>query len=283
MRSQPGSRASVVFLSLCLSAAIARAQAPVEVADLNGTWTFSNGSLIAVVQQRNRLEGRVLVPTPDYVKTWGWTSGELFFEATVAGRDISGRRYVHFPRDLHGRCPTVGTLSTELELQIVNRDAMIGRYRNRIQWTNCAITAGDWISLELTRKQFELTETSSTIGIQLRDGILFDVDRDELKPEAVAVLAEVKSLVIDQQRFVRIVIEGHTDDQGSESHNLDLSGRRARSVARWLSQNGLKRELLEARGFGKTKPAVPNTTNANRARNRRVEIKLVKETIRLGT
>lgn len=276
MYRRTGSRASVVFLYLCLAAAIARAQTPAAVPDLNGTWIFPNGSLIAVVQHRNRLEGRVLVPTPEYVKTWGWTSGELFFEAVVAGRDITGKRYVHFPIDPQARCPTVGTLSTDLELQIVNRNTLIGRYRNRILWTNCAITEGDWISLEFTRKQFELTETSSQIGIQLRDGILFDVDRDELKPEAVAVLTELKSLVIDPQHFVRVLIEGHTDDQGSESHNLDLSGRRAQSVARWLSQNGLKKELLEARGFGKTKPAVPNTNNANRARNRRVEIQLIK-------
>jgi outer membrane protein OmpA-like peptidoglycan-associated protein len=276
MHSQSGSRASVVFLSLCLAAAIPRAQTPVAVPDLNGTWTFPNGSLIAVVQQRNRLEGRVLVPTPEYVKTWGWTSGELFFEAVVAGRDVSGKRYVHFRNDPQARCPTVGALSTELELQIVDRNTLIGRYRNQIQWTNCAITEGDWISLEFTRKQFELTETSSHIAIQLRDGILFDVDRDELKPEAVRLLAEMKSLVIDPQRFVRVLIEGHTDDQGSESHNLDLSGRRAQSVARWLSENGLKKDLLKANGFGKTKPAVPNTTHANRARNRRVEIRLIK-------
>jgi outer membrane protein OmpA-like peptidoglycan-associated protein len=276
MHSQAGSRASVVFLSLCLAAAIARAQTPVAVPDLNGTWTFPNGSLIAVVQQRNRLEGRVLVPTPEYVKTWGWISGDLFFEAVVAGRDISGKRYVHFPVDRQARCPTAGTLSTELELQIVNRNTLIGRYRNRTQWTNCAITEGDWISLEFTRKPFELTETSSQIGIQLRDAILFDVDRDELKPGAVAVLTEMKSLVIDPQRFVRVLIEGHTDDQGSEPHNLDLSNRRAQSVARWLSQHGLKKELLEARGFGKTKPAVPNTSDANRTKNRRVEITLFK-------
>jgi OOP family OmpA-OmpF porin len=94
---------------------------------------------------------------------------------------------------------------------------------------------------------------------------------------------EMKALVIDPQRFVRVLIEGHTDDQGSESHNLDLSSRRAQSVARWLSQNGLRQDLLAARGFGKTKPAVPNTTSANRARNRRVEIKLVKEAIPPGT
>ena len=204
MKSQRGPRAAILALTLLLAAAITRAQTPVAVPDLNGTWAFPNGSLIAVVQQRNRLEGRVLVPTPEYVKTWGWASGELFFEATLDGNDISGKRHVHFPIDPKARCPTAGSLATELELQIVNRNTLIGRYRNRIQWTNCSITEGDWISLEFTRKPFELTETPNRIGIQLRDGILFDLDRDELKPEAVAVLTEMKSLVIDPQRFVRV-------------------------------------------------------------------------------
>ena len=83
--------------------------------------------------------------------------------------------------------------------------------------------------------------------------------------------------MIDQQHYASVRIEGHTDDQGSTEHNDDLSARRAKAVAQWLAGAGVDDGLLSAKGLGETHPAVPNTSAINRAKNRRVEIRLTKK------
>jgi outer membrane protein OmpA-like peptidoglycan-associated protein len=263
-----------LLLCLLFTAQLARTQR-VPMHDLNGTWTIPDGTVIDVVQYGNRLEGRVLVPSPEFVSTWGWTSGELYLEGVVNAGSFSGKRYVHFPQNSKTLCPNTGTQSTELEFQIVGPNTLMGRYRNRTLWTNCSISEASWVPIDLSRKKFEIAETSSQINIKVRDGILFDFDRDQLKPQALTVLKDIKELVIDKQRFAGVLVEGHTDDRGSESHNENLSARRAQAVAHWLIENRLEKNV-EAKGFGNRQPVVPNTNSANRARNRRVEIKLVK-------
>jgi len=75
---------------------------------------------------------------------------------------------------------------------------------------------------------------------------------------------------------MRLRIEGHTDNVGSDSTNLDLSLRRARAVRAFLIQAGVKAERLEANGFGETKPVDTNRTSAGRSRNRRVEFVILR-------
>jgi len=69
-----------------------------------------------------------------------------------------------------------------------------------------------------------------------------------------------------------IRIEGHTDDQGPDELNKRLSHDRARAVLDYLVKNGVAPQRLEAMGHGKSRPRVPNTTEENRAQNRRIEI-----------
>ena len=70
-------------------------------------------------------------------------------------------------------------------------------------------------------------------------------------------------------------VEGHTDSIGSAKSNLKLSQKRAEAVVNYLKDHGVKSEL-NAKGYGETKPKVSNRTRAGRAKNRRVEINLVK-------
>jgi OOP family OmpA-OmpF porin len=68
-------------------------------------------------------------------------------------------------------------------------------------------------------------------------------------------------------------VEGHTDSTGTPEHNLALSERRAEAVRGFLLQQpALEGRQIVARGYGATRPAAPNDTDANRQRNRRVEI-----------
>jgi OOP family OmpA-OmpF porin len=70
---------------------------------------------------------------------------------------------------------------------------------------------------------------------------------------------------------LRIAIEGHTDTEGSARYNKRLSVRRARAVQTYLTKAGMNARQLEAIGFGYDRPAVPNDTAENMAKNRRIE------------
>jgi hypothetical protein len=72
---------------------------------------------------------------------------------------------------------------------------------------------------------------------------------------------------------LRLTIEGHTDSDGEEAANLDLSQRRAESVRKYLMENGkIDGARLEAQGYGESKPIDANTTPEGKANNRRVEL-----------
>jgi len=120
----------------------------------------------------------------------------------------------------------------------------------------------------------EVSQNGDRIVISLCGAVLFDFDRSDLKPAAMAVLGQVKKAILDLYPASRISIEGHTDDWGSAAYNQALSDRRAESVADWLVQGGLDSSRVAPKGFGKRRPKYPNDTEEDRARNRRVEISL---------
>ncbi|MFO0694197.1 MAG: OmpA family protein [Polyangiales bacterium] len=107
--------------------------------------------------------------------------------------------------------------------------------------------------------------------IQIKRQINFVTDSEEILPTSNALLAEIADVILRHPELQRIEIEGHTDDRGGADHNLELSQRRAEAVRRWLVDHGVEEGRLSARGYGSTRPLVPNITSANRARNRRVQ------------
>jgi outer membrane protein OmpA-like peptidoglycan-associated protein len=103
-------------------------------------------------------------------------------------------------------------------------------------------------------------------------GILFETGKADLKPESRPVLTEIAS-TLQKYPDLKILIEGHTDNVGSAASNLTLSDNRAAAVkAALVADFGIAGDRMTTKGFGDTKPAVPNTTPAGRAQNRRVEI-----------
>lgn len=79
------------------------------------------------------------------------------------------------------------------------------------------------------------------------------------------------ALFLKENPGVKIMIQGHTDNEGNDQLNLELSERRAKSVKAFLIEQGIAASRLEAKGFGETKPKVPNTSDANKALNRRTD------------
>jgi outer membrane protein OmpA-like peptidoglycan-associated protein len=119
---------------------------------------------------------------------------------------------------------------------------------------------------------------ADSVRITVGESVLFDADKAQLKPQAERVLREIKTSIVDAGKFTAVNIEGHTDDRGSDQHNLDLSQRRAAAVARFLTQNGVPNGSVYTQAFGESRPRVLNTDDENRAKNRRVEIVLSRAT-----
>lgn len=110
-----------------------------------------------------------------------------------------------------------------------------------------------------------------TEGKLVTYGIYFDVNKDVVKPESYGTLKEIAK-ILNEVPDVKVKILGHTDADGQDSANLDLSKRRAASVKAELAKNfGVNADRLETDGLGESQPVAPNDTPANKALNRRVE------------
>lgn len=102
-------------------------------------------------------------------------------------------------------------------------------------------------------------------------GVQFDFDKASLRPDSVPVLDKALA-VLKARPTIKVSVQGHTDNVGSDAHNQTLSTARALSVRTWLADHGIEPARLSSQGFGKTQPVADNASDAGRARNRRVEL-----------
>ncbi|MEW5738062.1 MAG: OmpA family protein [Myxococcota bacterium] len=107
--------------------------------------------------------------------------------------------------------------------------------------------------------------------IEIKKQVHFATAKDVILPDSAPLLDEIASTILANPKLKMIRVEGHTDDQGDDAYNLDLSQRRAGSVVRALLERGVEASRLKAVGFGETKPLESNKKPAGRAKNRRVE------------
>ena len=124
----------------------------------------------------------------------------------------------------------------------------------------------------------QIVETRRTaLGLVMSlgsDSMQFNFDNATLRPENRELLSKIVGILLTSKNY-GIYVYGHTDDIGSEEYNLDLSERRAQTVRDYLTENGIAPEIITSRGFGKSRPIVPDTNAEARAENRRVEIGIV--------
>jgi outer membrane protein OmpA-like peptidoglycan-associated protein len=118
----------------------------------------------------------------------------------------------------------------------------------------------------------KIIETDS--GIQLLENIQFDTGRATIKPVSFPILDEVVE-VLEARPSIRMGVYGHTDSVGAHAMNMSLSKNRAAAVMRYLVQKGISKKRLESDGFGPDKPIDSNDTPEGRAKNRRVEFKII--------
>jgi outer membrane protein OmpA-like peptidoglycan-associated protein len=102
-------------------------------------------------------------------------------------------------------------------------------------------------------------------------GIHFDLDQATLRQDSDKQLQHIVTL-LNQNPDLILEVQGHTDDQGDDAHNMALSQRRAEAVLGYLVLFGIDAARLTPAGYGETAPVAPNDTEAGRAKNRRVEL-----------
>ncbi|HOB13292.1 MAG TPA: OmpA family protein [Novosphingobium sp.] len=118
------------------------------------------------------------------------------------------------------------------------------------------------------------TDNGSAILVNLPDGVTFDVGSATLKPAFRETLDKVAQSLIDYPNSL-VDVYGHTDSTGSDAFNQTLSENRAKTVMNYLISKGVPAARIRSQGFGETMPVADNATAEGRAKNRRVEIKIV--------
>jgi outer membrane protein OmpA-like peptidoglycan-associated protein len=131
----------------------------------------------------------------------------------------------------------------------------------------------------------QIAETRRTaLGLMMNlgsDHLKFEFDKAELRPEDRELLARIAGIMMTSHDYT-ISVNGHTDDVGSDAYNQGLSERRAASVRNYLVKAGLPADILSVEGHGKKVPLVRASSDAARAKNRRVELGIVNTQIQYG-
>jgi outer membrane protein OmpA-like peptidoglycan-associated protein len=119
----------------------------------------------------------------------------------------------------------------------------------------------------------ETRRTDQGLIMKLRNDILFDTSRTDLKPQAKTNLAQMAAIMAKYPEDI-LAVKGYTDSTGSAKVNKDLSERRAMAVKYELVNGHVPANSITVVGMGPENPVAPNNTNANRSKNRRVEIEI---------
>jgi len=179
-------------------------------------------------------------------------------------------------------------LKTNEVIEKTFSDAITGQYTavlpNGSQY-GLFINKKEYFFKSLTFNFSEKTEADGkTINILLNpikkdvktvlNNIFFDTGKAELRPESFIELDKLQLLFV-QNPSLQVEISGHTDDIGKDIENQILSEKRALSVANYLITKGINNQNIKVKGYGKTKPIMPNISEEKRQTNRRIEISIL--------
>jgi|SRR5579883_403777 len=140
---------------------------------------------------------------------------------------------------------------------------------------NAALTGSPHLTIAITKPKVQTLTAGApppvacTIEVY---GVNFDFNKSDLRPDSEPTLRQVAALFTTIPNFAAEV-GGHTDNVGTAAYNMRLSEARAAAVKNWLIRHGVAATSVSSRGYGDTRPLVPNTSDENRFKNRRVELR----------
>jgi len=141
-------------------------------------------------------------------------------------------------------------------------------------------TAGVLIGNEMDKRAAEIERdiegakierVGEGIKITFDSGLLFDFDKSALRPQAQTNLGKLAA-ILNKYPDTDIVVEGDTDNVGTDDYNIELSNRRAQAVSNYLVNLAVSGSRISEIGLGETNPVASNDTDAGRQQNRRVEV-----------
>jgi OmpA-OmpF porin, OOP family len=152
-------------------------------------------------------------------------------------------------------------------------NAMIGRSKKiRFQVAADSDTPMLLGNLRIAAGGKDLYRALTEEGSLTAEGILFDTNSDRIRPESANALKEIADVLL-AHADLKISIQGHTDNTGSDDTNQVVSEKRATAVKAWLTTQGkIPADRLESVGFGSSRPAASNETAEGKQTNRRVEL-----------
>lgn len=118
--------------------------------------------------------------------------------------------------------------------------------------------------------EYDTSDLWKDVGDEFVRPILFDFNKSDLKPESKPIIDEIVDAMLSRPKL-KLEIQGHTDNVGTQEYNLKLSEDRAKSVYEALVRNGIAPERLRYRGFGFSKPVASNASEEGRTKNRRTQ------------
>ncbi|MBM3287427.1 MAG: OmpA family protein [Candidatus Eisenbacteria bacterium] len=138
------------------------------------------------------------------------------------------------------------------------------------------VVIGDYMDKQAAEMENDLEgakveRVGEGIKLTFESGILFDVNKAELRPAAKENIEKLAS-IFAKYPDTNILIEGHTDSDGTEEHNQLLSERRAKSVSFYLASRNVESGRMSTIGYGETQPVADNATSEGKQANRRVEV-----------
>ena len=113
--------------------------------------------------------------------------------------------------------------------------------------------------------------------IKLKKQVHFQHDSAAILPDSQGIIEELADLMSKRPDIKNVEVQGHTDDTGAAAYNLRLSQSRAQAVVDAISSHGVDSSRMTAKGYGQEKPLVPNSTEPNRAKNRRVQVMITEQ------
>ncbi|HEY3353076.1 MAG TPA: OmpA family protein [Polyangia bacterium] len=207
----------------------------------------------AMGKLRGRISDEVGAPIAATVKLSGTTKMELAVNPATGGfeADVVPGEYV-------ARVEADGYLARERAVTVASNSAVVFDASLR------------------TKPKKSLVEIAGD-QIKVKSAVFFKKNGSALDPNSMQLLDEVVDILARNPQIKRIRVEGHTDNTGKVESNLLLSKDRAKSVADYLLAHGVAPTRVESEGYGPTKPLVPNIGARNKAKNRRVEFKILEQ------
>jgi outer membrane protein OmpA-like peptidoglycan-associated protein len=183
-----------------------------------------------------------------------------------------------------GRNALIGT-AIGVAAGLLTGDSATERRQHAMVGAGIGALAGAGVGAYQNKQERELRERTANTGIDVQrqgdnivlnlpDGVTFDFGKSALKPQFYGALNGVAS-TLNEYNQTMIEVVGHTDSIGSDAVNNKLSKERADSVASYLTGQGVQGVRIETLGAGKAYPIADNSTDAGRAKNRRVEIRVI--------